>query len=69
MWPSGLPKTWAAPTVTPEYVAALGSGAEERGFASIWVPEHVVLFGRLRFQVSAVDHRIRGIKGFPCWDV
>lgn len=32
------------PFATPEYLAALGRGAEERGFSSIWVPEHVVLF-------------------------
>jgi alkanesulfonate monooxygenase SsuD/methylene tetrahydromethanopterin reductase-like flavin-dependent oxidoreductase (luciferase family) len=30
-----------SPIATPEYLAALGSGAEDRGFASIWVPEHV----------------------------
>ena len=29
---------------TPEYLAVLGTAAEERGFASLWVPEHVVLF-------------------------
>lgn len=32
------------PMSTPEYMAALASGAEERGFDSIWVAEHVVLF-------------------------
>jgi probable F420-dependent oxidoreductase len=28
----------------PEYLDALGRGAEERGFHSLWVAEHVVLF-------------------------
>lgn len=32
------------PFATPEYLAALGRGAEERGFHSLWVGEHVVLF-------------------------
>jgi probable F420-dependent oxidoreductase len=32
------------PSGTPEYVAALGRGAEERGFSSLWAAEHVVLF-------------------------
>jgi len=32
------------PMCTPEYLAAVGVAAEERGFSSIWVPEHVVLF-------------------------
>jgi probable F420-dependent oxidoreductase len=29
---------------SPEILRAVGRGAEERGFESIWVPEHVVLF-------------------------
>jgi probable F420-dependent oxidoreductase len=32
------------PFATPDYIAQLGSAAEERRIASIWVPEHVVLF-------------------------
>jgi probable F420-dependent oxidoreductase len=32
------------PYATPEVIAAVGQGCEERGFDSIWVPEHVVLF-------------------------
>lgn len=28
----------------PEFLAALGPGLQERGFESVWVPEHVVLF-------------------------
>jgi len=34
----------SSPVATPEYVHALGAGVEERGFASLWAPEHVVLF-------------------------
>ena len=40
----GLMAPLSNPTATPEYIATLGAAAEERGFASIWVPEHVVLF-------------------------
>ncbi|MDP6566330.1 MAG: LLM class F420-dependent oxidoreductase [Alphaproteobacteria bacterium] len=29
---------------TPAYIAALGRGAEERGFSTIWLSEHAVLF-------------------------
>jgi probable F420-dependent oxidoreductase len=32
------------PFATPDYVRTLGPAAEERGFHSIWVAEHVVLF-------------------------
>src|SRR5262245_39754711 len=34
----------SSPMATPEYLDALVRGAEERGFHSLWVPEHVVLF-------------------------
>ena len=34
----------ANPFATPEYLTALGRGAEHRGFHSLWVAEHVVLF-------------------------
>jgi probable F420-dependent oxidoreductase len=40
----GLFAPLANPFATPEYLATLASGAEERGFDSIWVAEHVVLF-------------------------
>jgi probable F420-dependent oxidoreductase len=33
-----------SPVATPEYLAALGPAVEERGFHSVWLPEHVVLF-------------------------
>lgn len=32
------------PFATPDYLHALGAGVEARGFSSIWVPEHVLLF-------------------------
>jgi probable F420-dependent oxidoreductase len=32
------------PFATPDYVTTLGQAAEERGFHSLWVAEHVVLF-------------------------
>jgi probable F420-dependent oxidoreductase len=40
----GLFAPLANPFATPEYLQALGAAAEERGFDSIWVAEHVVLF-------------------------
>ncbi len=40
----GLFAPLANPFSTPEYMAALAAGAEDRGFHSIWVAEHVVLF-------------------------
>jgi alkanesulfonate monooxygenase SsuD/methylene tetrahydromethanopterin reductase-like flavin-dependent oxidoreductase (luciferase family) len=32
------------PVASPEFMAELGRGAEERGFSTIWLPEHVVTF-------------------------
>lgn len=40
----GLFAPLANPWATPEYLSTLASGAEERGFSSIWVAEHIVLF-------------------------
>jgi probable F420-dependent oxidoreductase len=34
----------ANPVATPDYIRTLGSACDERGIASIWVAEHVVLF-------------------------
>jgi len=51
---------WAAnPVATPPYLRALARGAEERGFASLWTAEHVVLFDEYasRYPYSA-DGRI-----------
>jgi probable F420-dependent oxidoreductase len=33
-----------SPVATPEFLAAFGEAAEEAGFASLWVGEHVVFF-------------------------
>jgi len=40
----GLFAPLANPWATPEYLSTLASGAEQRGFSSIWVAEHIVLF-------------------------
>jgi probable F420-dependent oxidoreductase len=40
----GLAAALTNPSATPEYLATLATAAEERGFHSVWVPEHVVLF-------------------------
>jgi probable F420-dependent oxidoreductase len=40
----GLFAPLGAPFARPEYLHALGAGVEERGFHSLWVAEHVVLF-------------------------
>jgi len=44
----GLFAPLANPFATPEYLRTLGAAAEERGFDSIWVAEHVVLFDNYR---------------------
>lgn len=47
------------PFATPDYVRTLGPAAEERGFHSIWVAEHVVLFDDYASQYPyAPDGRI-----------
>jgi probable F420-dependent oxidoreductase len=40
----GLAAALTSPSATPEYLATLAKASEERGFHSLWVPEHVVLF-------------------------
>ena len=40
----GLFAPLSNPFATPSFVATLGRAAEERGFHSLWVAEHVVLF-------------------------
>jgi probable F420-dependent oxidoreductase len=40
----GIFAALANPFATPDYLNTLGPAAEERGFASLWVAEHVVLF-------------------------
>src|SRR5207248_4729220 len=44
--PIGLFAPCATPSGTRRYVETLGRGAEERGFESLWVPEHVAGFDR-----------------------
>ena len=47
------------PFATPEYLRALGPAAEERGFHSLWVAEHVVLFDEYASKYPyAADGRI-----------
>jgi probable F420-dependent oxidoreductase len=41
---TGIFAPLANPFATPEYIETLGKAAEDRGFDSIWVAEHVVLF-------------------------
>lgn len=49
----------ASPFATPDMVAALGRGAEERGIGTIWIGEHVVLFDDYRSRYPyAADGRI-----------
>jgi probable F420-dependent oxidoreductase len=40
----GLFTPSANPFATPEFLTALGREVDDRGFDSLWVPEHVVLF-------------------------
>ncbi len=40
----GLVAGLSSPVATPEYLTTLVTAAEERGYHSLWVPEHVVLF-------------------------
>ena len=42
----GLFAPSSTPGTTPESLRALGTAAEERGFHSVWVPEHVIAFDR-----------------------
>lgn len=47
------------PFATPEYMRAVGRAAEERGFHSIWVAEHVLLFDEYASQYPyAADGKI-----------
>jgi probable F420-dependent oxidoreductase len=42
----GLFAPSSTPGATPESLRELGTAAEERGFHSVWVPEHVIAFDR-----------------------
>ena len=55
----GLFAPFTNPSATAEYIQAIGAGAEERGFDSIWLAEHVVLFDDYASQYPyAADGRI-----------
>jgi probable F420-dependent oxidoreductase len=50
-----------SPVATPDYVHALGAAVEERGFHSLWAPEHVVLFDQYASKYPySEDGRIGG---------
>jgi probable F420-dependent oxidoreductase len=53
---TGLFAPLANPFATPEYIQTLGKAAEERGFDSIWVAEHVVLFEEYGSQYPYLDN-------------
>jgi len=43
------------PFATPEYIHTLGAVADERGFHSLWVAEHVVLFDQYQSRYPYAD--------------
>lgn len=58
----GVAVLTAAPIATPDYLSAAAKGAEERGFDSLWVPEHVVLFDEYASPYPyAPDGKIPGV--------
>ncbi len=60
----GLFAPTANPFASPEWLHALGTEAEERGYSSIWVPEHVVLFDDYSSSYPyAEDGKIPGAPG------
>ena len=46
----GLETAFGGPTVTPAHVQTVVQRAEQAGFHSLWLPEHVVLFPRYESQ-------------------
>jgi probable F420-dependent oxidoreductase len=55
----GLFAVSASPFATPEYLHTLATAGEERGFHSLWVPEHVVLFDEYKSKYPySADGRI-----------
>ena len=48
------------PFATPDYIRALGTAAEERGFDSIWAAEHVLLFDSNQARSSNTEAKKRG---------
>ncbi|MCH9673451.1 MAG: TIGR03619 family F420-dependent LLM class oxidoreductase [Gammaproteobacteria bacterium] len=51
-----------SPVATPRLIAALGAGAEERGVASIWLGEHVVMFDEYESKYPGTED---GVFRFP----
>src|SRR4029434_7805138 len=45
----------ATPFATPEFVHAFGVAADERGFHSLWLGEHVVAFDEYRSRYPYAD--------------
>lgn len=55
----GLFPPFSNPFATPDYIHAFATAAEERGFHSVWVAEHVVLFDEYQSSYPyAADGRI-----------
>ena len=51
----GVFPPFANPFCTPEHVAAVGQAVDERGFSSLWVAEHVVLFDEYASQYPYLE--------------
>jgi len=51
----GLFAALATPFATPEFVHAFGLAADECGFHSVWLGEHVVLFDEYRSRYPYAD--------------
>jgi len=43
----GLFPNTTVPVLPPEFFGNLARGAEDRGFHSLWLPEHIVMFDEL----------------------
>ncbi|HYZ91353.1 MAG TPA: LLM class F420-dependent oxidoreductase [Actinomycetota bacterium] len=55
----GLAVATSNPWATPDFLASVAAAAEERGFDSLWVPEHVVLFDEYASQYPySADGRV-----------
>ena len=63
----GLFAPTANPFASPDWLHALGSEAEARGYRSIWVPEHVVLFEDYSGGVAEIKAQVES--GNIQWDV
>ena len=52
----GVFPPFANPLCTPEHIAAVGRAVDERGFSSLWVAEHVVLFDEYASQYPYLEN-------------